>query len=426
MNDRDALFAAILAHPDEDTPRLAFADWLEENGDPKYAAFIRKQIELAKVPEWDPLWVRAWHRDRDSTTGRGYEQFVPKLPDGLKLLPLVSFRRGFVWHVESTGVEPFLTRADELFAAMPLQALTLRTAFGGYREPIDLTALFASPHLARIKQLTFTLARFTKDTVRQMQGCAHLSNLTELEFAYSSFDQGALATVFEAPLSKRLESLSFNNSSIAWSDVEIGLAKAGGPHRLRRFVACDYSGGGYMPPTVFAAPLLHGLKELDLHGHELGAAGFRMLCGSGVVARLESLTLSKSNPGVPGIKVLSECSALKGLKRLLLWTNSIGPVGMKHLADSPHLTGLQILGLTQNPVGDRGARAIAGAAWAPNLIELDLSSTEISDTGAEALLNALSPDRLINLSLSPSSHRVKLSDNMRKRAHTMFSADGGD
>jgi uncharacterized protein (TIGR02996 family) len=33
VNDRDALFAAILAHPDEDTPRLAFADWLEERGD---------------------------------------------------------------------------------------------------------------------------------------------------------------------------------------------------------------------------------------------------------------------------------------------------------------------------------------------------------------------------------------------------------
>jgi uncharacterized protein (TIGR02996 family) len=28
--DRDALIAAVVAHPDEDTPRLALADWLDE------------------------------------------------------------------------------------------------------------------------------------------------------------------------------------------------------------------------------------------------------------------------------------------------------------------------------------------------------------------------------------------------------------
>lgn len=61
IDTQDALYRAILAEPDEDTPRLAFADLIEENDDPTYAAFIRKQIELAKVPEWDPLWLRTWH-----------------------------------------------------------------------------------------------------------------------------------------------------------------------------------------------------------------------------------------------------------------------------------------------------------------------------------------------------------------------------
>ncbi|HEY1190616.1 MAG TPA: TIGR02996 domain-containing protein, partial [Gemmata sp.] len=44
MSDRDALMAAIAAHPDEDTPRLVFADWLDENGDPERAEFVRAQI----------------------------------------------------------------------------------------------------------------------------------------------------------------------------------------------------------------------------------------------------------------------------------------------------------------------------------------------------------------------------------------------
>ena len=33
MNEREALLRAICEHPDEDTPRLVFADWLQENGD---------------------------------------------------------------------------------------------------------------------------------------------------------------------------------------------------------------------------------------------------------------------------------------------------------------------------------------------------------------------------------------------------------
>src|SRR5262245_25324924 len=39
-----AMFAAILASHDDDGPRLVFADWLEENGWPNRAAFIRWQV----------------------------------------------------------------------------------------------------------------------------------------------------------------------------------------------------------------------------------------------------------------------------------------------------------------------------------------------------------------------------------------------
>jgi uncharacterized protein (TIGR02996 family) len=35
MNHNDALLQAVLASPDDDTPRLVYADWLEERGDPR-------------------------------------------------------------------------------------------------------------------------------------------------------------------------------------------------------------------------------------------------------------------------------------------------------------------------------------------------------------------------------------------------------
>src|SRR3954471_1924369 len=42
----DAFLAAVLAEPDDDLPRLMFADYLDERGDPR-GEFIRTQIELA-------------------------------------------------------------------------------------------------------------------------------------------------------------------------------------------------------------------------------------------------------------------------------------------------------------------------------------------------------------------------------------------
>lgn len=48
MTDHDALLAAIKACPEDDTPRLIYADWLEENGDAERAAAIRMQIDAAR------------------------------------------------------------------------------------------------------------------------------------------------------------------------------------------------------------------------------------------------------------------------------------------------------------------------------------------------------------------------------------------
>jgi uncharacterized protein (TIGR02996 family) len=48
--DGRLLYAAIVREPEEDTPRLMYADWLEENGDPERAEFIRLQVELSRMP----------------------------------------------------------------------------------------------------------------------------------------------------------------------------------------------------------------------------------------------------------------------------------------------------------------------------------------------------------------------------------------
>lgn len=47
MSDEAAFLAAILAEPADDTVRLVYADWLQENGQPERAEFIRVQVELS-------------------------------------------------------------------------------------------------------------------------------------------------------------------------------------------------------------------------------------------------------------------------------------------------------------------------------------------------------------------------------------------
>ena len=45
-----ALLQAVLDDPEDDGIRLIYADWLEEHGRAERAAFIRAQIEDARLP----------------------------------------------------------------------------------------------------------------------------------------------------------------------------------------------------------------------------------------------------------------------------------------------------------------------------------------------------------------------------------------
>src|SRR4051794_37806158 len=50
----DAILASIIEQPDDDLPRLAYADRLAENGDPDRAEFVQAQIGLHRAERGDP------------------------------------------------------------------------------------------------------------------------------------------------------------------------------------------------------------------------------------------------------------------------------------------------------------------------------------------------------------------------------------
>jgi uncharacterized protein (TIGR02996 family) len=101
MTDEAALLATVRAEPDNDLPRLVYADWLDECGRGRQATFIRRQIENANRD--DGRTVSRVRFDGDTTrrlkaepwhhVNAGHFMPVVALAGGRK-----GFARSVVWH----------------------------------------------------------------------------------------------------------------------------------------------------------------------------------------------------------------------------------------------------------------------------------------------------------------------------------------
>ncbi|QJX00112.1 TIGR02996 domain-containing protein [Frigoriglobus tundricola] len=109
MSDEAALLCAIHAEPDEDTPRLVYADWLDEHGRPERAEFIRVQTELYKHDNKETdEYQQLLNRQREILRGHKDEftaHFAPFEKEGM----CVEFLRGFP---EKLGIGGIADAAD--------------------------------------------------------------------------------------------------------------------------------------------------------------------------------------------------------------------------------------------------------------------------------------------------------------------------
>ena len=420
MTDRDALYRAVLDHPDDDTPRLVYADYVEEHGDPEYARFIRTQIELAKVPGWDPLWIRAREQDQNLTNGYFYRERFPLPLEGLpkRPRPTIEYRRGFPWELGALNLEQFAARCDALFAAAPIQAVNLRS---DHRAPLnDLRPLTDNPHFARLRRLTFCPSRLTADGIRRLTDSPHAAGLTDLGFSSAGVGAEVADALFRSPLLARVTRLRLVSGPYGGFRALDAARMAGGPCRLRSLTVESVSSIRPEMAGLFDAPLFRGLAELNLSNHRLGPDGFAALAASPAAAGLESLTLRDSAPGVPGVRSLAAAPALANLRQLALWRCGLGPVAAKVLATSPHLRNLIDLGLSGNAIGNAGAVALAESPHLRNLVRLDLMYGEIGDRGALALLDSPVTANLVRLDVSSLSPIVRISDDIKRRLKDRF------
>ncbi|MBP3959686.1 TIGR02996 domain-containing protein [Gemmata sp. G18] len=393
-SSHDALYRAICAHPDEDTPRLAFADLIEENGEPRRAAFIRTQITLARLPVYDPGWVSVRQHDPDAATGWCMTEQLPKPPPPGCEWTRFEFRRGFPWKIGVLSLTAFLESGDAVFDTAPIQAIDL-----DQRDRPDLASLAEWPHLARLHRLTFSTGWFDPADIARLAESPHTSNITELGFEFESISPEGLSTLAAAPLFNRLKALELSSNAFPPALLIDALGAARGSGALSRLSLPNNRVGRNDAEALFRLPALQDLQHLDMSDNPLAGEGIRDLAESGIVRGLRTLHLSRTRPGGPGVKALTEAGGLAGLRMLDLSNNALGPAAVRAVAACGGFRGLRVLNLSNNYVRDSGAVSLAGSSALAGLLELDLCETDIGDTGALALAESPHLNHLIRLDL---------------------------
>jgi uncharacterized protein (TIGR02996 family) len=281
MSDADRFLWTILDAPDDDAPRLVFADWLEDHGESAHAEFIRLQCALAGHPEEDDQWLgwkireeELWHILRER-----WQEAIAEL--NLQRLGVDDFRRGFVY----TPLR--LTIAPEVFARGDGR-WTFLLGFDLTIGDCATAAFFAGAQMRRVTSLDCQRSTVTDEKLKPLATSPHYGRLKHFDL--------------------------FRNYV--------------GPAGIEALVRC---------------PSLTGLTDLTLEENRLGDAGVQRLAGSPVCRNLVSLHLNENEIGDAGVMALARSPHLASLRSLRLGNNHFGPAGVEALAASPYLTRLEEL-----------------------------------------------------------------------------------
>jgi uncharacterized protein (TIGR02996 family) len=409
MHASEGLLQAILEAPADDTPRLVFADWLDEHGQADRADFIRLQIELAKMTLYD--------RRRPALTQREYDLFARH--GSAWSAPLIGrvrrwqFRRGFVEQVK-LEVWPLLQAGDMLARFAPVRELLIEDPD---RDGIENLADW--PRLARVETLDLTFSRMGDGALRALLASPHLGNLRELVLKWCDLTLDGLRALATSPALAALEELDLECNEVGGEAVLAFLNEC----RLPRLNRLCWGLKDWSPELLRALPglpLLPRLKSLNLLGSKateedlLALAGARLdgldelnlagkVCTPAVVAalaanpslrRLRKLELSGNPIGDAGAAALAGSPLAGTLEELKLKGCDVGWRGVRALARSPHLGRLVLLDLSDNPILDGGPRALAGSETLAALQAVSINQCGVSSGGIRALLQSPLIDRL--------------------------------
>jgi len=336
--DELALLTAVIAHPDEDTPRLVYADWLDEHADTlsgrnpnevrARAEFIRAQIEAGRFPPGDPNAAPLRARVLELAE-RHWEQWCE---GGAEL-----FVRGFPIAASPHNLSDVCGEAS-LLSRYPIRVLYAHEAF--LRDTEEEAAVVSSHHFAQITGLGSCHRGWNGDRVAKVLTNPHLTNLRMLDLFCGMYSR---------------------------TEGARGIA---------------------------AATHLTNLLVLDLSQSEIQDEGLEALAGAGHLASLHALRLGRGHADfanditAAGVVALARSKCFASLTQLLLDGNPITSDGVVHLLNAEWVGNLIELDLADAMVGEPGLMALAQSRRLANLRRLDISANGVTEAVALAFLRS--------------------------------------
>jgi uncharacterized protein (TIGR02996 family) len=394
MSDGDALVRAVCEHPDEDTPRLAYADWLDEHGDPVRAEFIRLQCRLAHLAEGDPGRAELGRRADELARVHGPVWAAPLGPGvrpRTRWDDASAFGRGFVEEVTMSAAR-FLRRAGWLYGRAPVRRVRLTRAAG------LIGRLAACPHLARLAGLSLAGNRLVGPEAVDLARCPHLDGLTHLDVSVNRVGPRGAVALLERLAGRPGAAVEFGGNRLGPAGAAALARSPGLATHTALLVGSNRMGDGAIA-ALLDSPYTESLRVLDLTDNEAGGAAVAALAGRARPA-LAELYLRKNRLGDAGARTLAEGSDPSGVRILNAGLNGVGDAGAAALAGGRAFPALQALCLSWNRIGDAGAVALARSAALPALRTLDLSGNRIGGVGAVALARSAALPALRTLDLS--------------------------
>jgi uncharacterized protein (TIGR02996 family) len=357
MTDGEALQRAVVADPDDDTPRLIYADWLEENGQAERAAFIRAHIEASRAEPFSEQARQAQVR-AGQLLDKNRQAWTRHFQKHLFLT--LDFQRGFIGKI---GIEPIVAAeaVEAVFVNEPVQSLELIRHDGVPEDWLSLMPVFEFPQLRRVRRLQLRPAR----------------SLLDDEYT-------ALA---ESPLLGGVRELCLSGNPIHPPWLEKLLVGEAYP-RMNGLEVAEIT---HLGPALTAALTRANHREfrnLDLTGVRFTSDQLQRLLASRCLRQVERLMLGwAGRGGDPGPLFHLDLGWVVPWNNLVVLDLSgqrLGDEGVKAIVGLKEAEKLRWLGLAHNQLGNESIRLLAKAKYL-DLNYLDIRGNNFSAAGIAAV-----------------------------------------
>lgn len=301
-----AFLRDIAEHPEDDTPRLIYADWLAEQGEDDRGDLIRVQCALAKMEDDNPRKKELEDKERQLLKGAQNRWEAAHLRNKYGAT-VVKIERGIPNEIQITP-QNLVKNSKEIFREAP----TIRGVDIGLTSADDYTAfnrratrISKIPQLEQLEKIGI-VDTIPGDSENQLNGqrirtlleSPNLKNVKELEITgIRGSGRAIMDGIVGAKFRKKLESLRLERAGIHEIDVQEGFVPVSYPQLKRMSLSNQPFREGVgqgeenditgIAAVAFVyesrAKNMPNLEEVDLRGNyfEEGEEAVRMLLYSG-------------------------------------------------------------------------------------------------------------------------------------------------